>query len=162
MAILLPLSSGGFRHEISTSFRQLIHKLSLNAHLRVPLYVWCTLFTALGGFLWGFDTGSIGPITEMEQFHEMFGKLSVWTQGFLVASILITASVTSFMAGPISDRISRTFTISLGGLIFALGAVLTTSSKGLPQFFVGRCISGVGEGLFTSSITVYGAVYFLP
>lgn len=25
--------------------------------LRIPVYVWPTLFTAFGGFLWGFDTG---------------------------------------------------------------------------------------------------------
>lgn len=58
-------------------------------------YVWCTIFTALGGFIWGFDTGryvstlpfcqefankidvhdSIGPITLMPQFEAQFGEV---------------------------------------------------------------------------------------
>ncbi|KAK0458443.1 general substrate transporter [Desarmillaria tabescens] len=122
---------------------------------KIPTYVWCSLFTALGGFLWGYDTGSIGPITVMPQFEAQFGALSPAAQGLLVSSILIAASITSVIAGPLSDRISRIRTISMGGAVYATGCAIACSAQHRPQLFIGRCIAGVGEGLFISSITVY-------
>ncbi|KIY66042.1 general substrate transporter [Cylindrobasidium torrendii FP15055 ss-10] len=121
----------------------------------IPAYIWCSAFTSLGGFLWGYDTGSIGPITVMPQFEERFGKISPGVQGVLVSSILITASFSSFFSGPLSQRISRTFTISLGALLFAIGRAVAASGMTLAQFFVGRALAGLGEGVFMSSITVY-------
>ncbi|KAI0932573.1 hypothetical protein AcW2_001162 [Taiwanofungus camphoratus] len=124
----------------------------------VPNYVWCALYTAIGGFLFGFDTGSIGPVTVMPQFETKFGtngSISATIQGLIVSSILLTASVTSLFSGPLSDRFSRTRTISLGGIVFAAGSVITCSATTLSQVFVGRCIAGIGEGLFLSCVTVY-------
>ncbi|KAJ6536697.1 general substrate transporter [Mycena vulgaris] len=122
---------------------------------RIPTYVWPTLFTALGGFLWGFDTGSIGPVIVMSQFERQFGSLSATVQGLLVSSIIATAALSSVGSGALSDRISRTYTISLGAFVFSIGCAIACSAKALPQLFIGRCITGFGEGLFISSITVY-------
>ncbi|KAJ7094404.1 general substrate transporter [Mycena epipterygia] len=122
---------------------------------RIPTYVWPTLFTALGGFLWGFDTGSIGPIIVMSQFEDQFGSISATVQGLLVSSIIATAALSSVGSGALSDRISRTYTISLGAFVFSVGCAIACSAKALPQLFIGRCITGFGEGLFISSITVY-------
>ncbi|KAJ7506621.1 general substrate transporter [Mycena galericulata] len=124
---------------------------------RIPTYVWPTLFTALGGFLWGFDTGSIGPIIVMPQFEKQFGSLSATVQGLLVSSIIATAALSSVGSGALSDRISRTYTISLGAFVFSVGCAIACSAKALPQLFIGRCITGFGQGLYISSITVYVA-----
>ncbi|KAJ7696833.1 hypothetical protein B0H17DRAFT_1197930 [Mycena rosella] len=98
----------------------------------IPPYVWPALFTALGGFWWGFDTGV------MSQFENQFRSISATVQGLLVSSIIATAALSS--TG-----------------IFAVGAVIACSAKALPQLFefVGRCITGFGQGIFISSITVY-------
>lgn len=127
---------------------------------RIPNYVWCVAFTAIGGFLFGFDTGSIGPVTTMHTFQAQFAPdvekgISPTVQGLIVSSILITASLASVASGPLSDRISRTRTISLGAAVFAVGSAIACSASALPQLFVGRCIAGVGEGLFLSVVTVY-------
>ncbi|KAJ6473383.1 general substrate transporter [Mycena vitilis] len=122
---------------------------------RVPTYVWATLFTAFGGFLWGYDTGSIGPIIVMPQFEKQFGFLSATVKGLLISSMIATAALAALFSGALSDRISRTYTISLGAFVFSAGCAIACSAKALPQFFVGRCIAGFGEGIFTSSITVY-------
>jgi len=119
------------------------------------MYVWPTLFTALGGFLWGFDTGSIGPIIVMPQFENQFGSVSPTVQGLLVSSMIATAALSAFFSGALSDRISRTYTISLGAFVFSVGCAIACSAKALPQLFIGRCIAGFGEGIFISSITVY-------
>ncbi|KAL0069801.1 hypothetical protein AAF712_003071 [Marasmius tenuissimus] len=91
----------------------------------------------------------------MPQFEEQFGVLSPTTQGLLISCILIAASLTSTLSGPLSDRISRTYTIATGGAVYTIGSAIGASAMGLPQLFIGRCIAGVGEGLFISSITVY-------
>ncbi|KAF7335331.1 MFS sugar [Mycena sanguinolenta] len=122
---------------------------------RIPMYVWPTLFTAFGGFLWGFDTGSIGPIIVMPQFEDQFGHISATIQGLLVSSMIATAASSAVFSGALSDRISRTYTISLGAFVFSVGCAIGCSAKALPQLFVGRCIAGFGEGIFISSITVY-------
>ncbi|KAJ7639563.1 general substrate transporter [Roridomyces roridus] len=124
---------------------------------KISHYVWASLFTALGGFLWGFDTGSIGPIIVMPQFEEQFGTLSATVQGLFVSSIIATAALASFGSGALSDRISRTYTIALGSFIFAIGCAIACSAKALPQLFIGRCITGFGQGIYVSSITVYMA-----
>ncbi|KAK0434938.1 general substrate transporter [Armillaria borealis] len=141
---------GALRNSQGRPFNQL-----LELRKKVPTYVWCSLFTALGGFLWGYDTGSIGPISVMPQFEAQFGALSPTAQGLLVSSILIAASITSLVAGPLSDRISRTRTIALGGAVFSAGCAIACSAQHRPQLFIGRSIAGVGQGLFISSITVY-------
>ncbi|KAJ7937024.1 general substrate transporter [Mycena leptocephala] len=122
---------------------------------RLPLYVWPTLFTALGGFLWGYDTGSIGPIIVMPQFENQYGSISPTVQGLLVSSMIATAALSSMFSGALSDRISRTYTISLGAFVFSVGCAIACSAKALPQLFIGRSIAGLGEGIFISNITVY-------
>nr|GAT54090.1 MFS sugar [Mycena chlorophos] len=123
--------------------------------MRLPFYIWPTLSTALGGFLWGYDTGSVGPITVMAQFEKDFGHISATVQGLFVSAIIATAALSSIFSGALSERISRTYTISLGSFIFAAGAAIAASANTLAQIFVGRCVSGFGEGIFISSITVY-------
>lgn len=99
--------------------------------------------------------GSIGPITVMPQFLDLFAPISPVMEGLIVSSILIPASIFSLLAGPLSDRISRTRTFALGGAVSVVGNVIACSASSLPQLFVGRCIAGAGEGLFVSTITVY-------
>ncbi|KAI5799038.1 general substrate transporter [Geopyxis carbonaria] len=125
----------------------------------LPPYVWCAAFTSIGGFVFGFDTGSIGPVTLMPAFKSTFGTLTPTIQGLLVSSILLPAALSSLLAGPLSDRFSRTHTISAGATLFSLGALICALSglrtPSLAPLFVGRCIAGLGEGLFLSPITVY-------
>ncbi|KAG8738976.1 hypothetical protein FRC10_006308 [Ceratobasidium sp. 414] len=133
-------------------------------------------FCSLGGFLFGADTGkyfvvpsntkallvltkmagSIGSITSMPQFVQMFPTLrNEAVLGALVATILMSASLSSFASGWLSDRYSRKYTIMVGAYIFSLGSALEAGSTKLPMLIVGRLVVGVGEGLFLSAIGVY-------
>jgi MFS family permease len=91
----------------------------------------------------------------MPQFENQFGSVSATVQGLLVSSIIATAALSSLFSGALSDRISRTYTISLGAFVFSVGCTIACSATALPQLFIGRCIAGFGEGIFISSITVY-------
>ncbi|KAG8763447.1 hypothetical protein FRC11_003665, partial [Ceratobasidium sp. 423] len=102
------------------------------------------------------DTGSIGSITSMPQFIEVYPTLkNEAVLGALVATILMSASLASFASGWLSDKYSRKRTIMLGAYIFGIGAALEAGSMGLPMLIIGRLIVGVGEGFFLSAIGVY-------
>lgn len=94
-------------------------------------------------------------MTVMPQFKSAFDPISPTMHGFIVSSILITASIASLVAGPLSDKISRTRTFALGGLIFGIGSIIECASLSLTMLIIGRCITGIGEGFFLSTITVY-------
>lgn len=113
------------------------------------------LHTSLAGLLYGLDTGSIGPITEMPQFRESVGNLSDLTQGIYVSSILLFAALASFSNGYLADRFSRKYTILMGAVCCSVGALLSSSLSNLPAMFVARGVYGMGIGLTFSCTTVY-------
>ncbi|GAA5886161.1 hypothetical protein JCM6882_004283 [Rhodosporidiobolus microsporus] len=113
----------------------------------------CIMSIAAG--LFGFDTGTIGSITKMQQFTELFGELSPIMHGVVVAIILVPSAATGALAGNVSDKLSRRRTIALGSAIFALGSAISASSYKLAQLIAGRCIAGAGEGLFLGCLSVY-------
>ncbi|KAF8918092.1 general substrate transporter [Mucidula mucida] len=137
---------------------------SMLVKLHIPYYVFCAAVVSIGGFIFGFDTGSIGSITLMHEFEITFGKLSSTIQGLLVSIILIPASIVSFGSGSISDRLSRTYATSLGCTVYGLGSLICclaglngqSQKSALVMVFIGRSISGAGEGIFLSAVTVYG------
>ncbi|KAF3928461.1 hypothetical protein ABW20_dc0104142 [Dactylellina cionopaga] len=128
-----------------------------------PPYIWYALFMSQAGLLFGFDTGSIGPITVMEQFQNDFGRTSPTMHGVIISMILLTAAISSIFAGHLADKISRTHTTCLGAGIFAIGSLLQATagfgqnSRGtkLGVLLLGRSVAGIGEGFFLTSAQVY-------
>ncbi|GAA5896003.1 hypothetical protein JCM6882_005583 [Rhodosporidiobolus microsporus] len=122
-------------------------------------YTWrvvvTTVIMSIAAGLFGFDTGTIGSITKMEQFTDLFGHLSPLMHGVVVAIILVPSGATGVLAGNVSDKLSRKRTIALGSAIFAVGSVISASSYHLAQLIVGRCVAGAGEGLFLGCLGVY-------
>lgn len=113
---------------------------------RPPRYVTASLLCSVGGFLQGFDTGIIGPVTVMDKYVQQFGHPSPAIHGLVVSSVLLSAAVTSFLAGHVADNLGRSTGIASGGLIFAAGAALEAGAAHLGMFIAGRLIVGVGEG----------------
>ncbi|GCB26661.1 DNA-directed RNA polymerase III subunit RPC2 [Aspergillus awamori] len=101
------------------------------------------------------DTGIIGPVTVMDSFVSRFGSQSSTIHGLIVSSILIPAAFSSFFAGYLADKMGRPKGISIGALIFAIGAALEAAAVHIGMFVVGRCIEGIGEGLYLGTLVVY-------
>ena len=64
------------------------------------------------------------------------------------------------MAGALSnlyvgDRLGRRHTITLGGLIMIVGAILQTAAVDYAMMLVARVITGLGNGLLTSTVPAY-------
>jgi MFS family permease len=126
----------------------------LNLFKKPPGYVIASILCSMGGFLFGVDTGIIGPVTVMEDFTRYVGNPSPTIHGLIVSSILIPAAISSFFAGKVADHLGRTRGIAIGSFIFAVGAALEAASVHIGMFVVGRVIEGIGEGLYLGTIVV--------
>ncbi|KAI5261999.1 general substrate transporter [Aureobasidium subglaciale] len=122
---------------------------------RPPGYVLSAITISLGGFLNGYDTGSIGAVTEMPYFASSIGELSPFLRGFTVSLIMLTGAFPSFFAGQLADRFGGLAVVAAGALVFTVGAALEGSANKLAMFLVGRALCGIGEGLWLSNVSVY-------
>jgi MFS family permease len=120
-----------------------------------PGYVVAALVCSLGGFLFGMDTGIIGPVTVMDDFKRYVGTPSPTVHGLIVSSILIPAAISSFFAGRLADILGRSRSIATGAFFFGLGCALEAGSVHIAMFIVGRVVEGIGEGLYLGTIVVY-------
>lgn len=119
-----------------------------------PGYVTACIVTSLGGFLFGVDTGIIGPVTVMPDFTQYAKDPSPTIHGLIVSSILIPAALSSFFAGRLADALGRPKAIAIGSLMFGLGAALEAASIHIAMFVCGRVMEGVGEGLYLGNLVV--------
>lgn len=113
------------------------------------------MLVAIGGFLFGLETGSIGPVTVMSSFTTTVGHFTATTHGVIISSILITAAFSSLISGNVADTYGRPQTMLFGGAVFSLGTALEAAAPNLPTFLAGRIVAGIGEGFTLSLPVVY-------
>lgn len=109
-------------------------------------------FGALGGLLFGYDTGVIsGAILFIrDTFH-----LSPLAQGWVVSSILVGAVVGSALSGPIADRIGRRRVVIGAAFIFCVGAVGSALSTTPAMLIVFRIVLGIAVGTSSTMVPMY-------
>ncbi|MFD5028254.1 sugar porter family MFS transporter [Streptomyces sp. NPDC058373] len=107
---------------------------------------------ALGGFLFGFDTGVIsGALLYIkDDFH-----LNSIQQSSVVSVLLIGAVVGSLLSGRLSDRIGRRKILALVGVAFLAGTAVVTFAGGFVTLLVGRIVLGLSVGAASATVPVY-------
>src|SRR5215216_644746 len=109
-------------------------------------------FGALGGLLFGYDTGVIsGAILFIK---EDFG-LSPFMQGAVVAALLLGAMVGAAVAGPLSDRIGRRRLIIAAAVTFTLGALGAAAAPNAGTLVAARVILGLAVGSAALVVPLY-------
>ena len=107
---------------------------------------------ALGGLLFGYDTGVIsGALLFIRQ--EM--SLSATLQGIVVAIALLGAAIGAAAAGYLSDRIGRRRVILGAGLLFVAGAVISAVVSGVSILLLGRLLVGLAIGVASMLAPLY-------
>jgi SP family sugar:H+ symporter-like MFS transporter len=109
-------------------------------------------FGALGGLLFGYDTGVIaGAILFI---NEDLG-LSPFTSGLVVSSLLVGAMIGAAFAGPIADATGRRKLVLVAAIIFAVGAIgaALATSAGLLILF--RFVLGLAVGAASLIVPLY-------
>jgi MFS transporter, SP family, sugar:H+ symporter len=98
---------------------------------------------AIGGFLFGFDSGVINGT--VDALGKAFGTNAAGT-GFAVASVLLGCAVGAFGGGRLADTLGRRPTMLLNAIIFLVTAVATGAANSAQFFIVARITGGVAIG----------------
>lgn len=119
---------------------------------------------ATNGFLlFGYDQGVMSGIISAPAFNNLFTQTkgdTTW-QGFVTAIYEIGCLLGAIFQLSFGDKIGRRRAIILGGVIMILGVLIQITAfaghNPTAQFIVGRTITGVGNGINTSTIPTYQA-----
>ena len=98
---------------------------------------------ALGGFLFGFDSGVInGTVNALnEAFHS-----SNLGSGFNVASLLLGCAVGAFLAGTLADKFGRRSVLIVTSIFFIWGSWGAGVAHGSLEFILYRVMGGLAVG----------------
>jgi sugar porter (SP) family MFS transporter len=109
-------------------------------------------FAALGGLLFGYDTGVISGALIF--IRTQFG-LTTFQQELVVSVVLVGAAIGALSGGRLADIFGRRFMLLVTALIFVIGAIVCAAAPSLSVLVVGRLIVGLGIGLATSTVPIY-------
>jgi sugar porter (SP) family MFS transporter len=109
-------------------------------------------FGALGGLLFGYDTGVISGAL---LFIPDDFKLTPFLQGAIVAALLLGAMVGAGFAGRLADRLGRRKLIMIAAVIFTAGALLAAFAPTVGILIAARFIIGLAVGSAALVVPLY-------
>ncbi|RDY60628.1 sugar porter family MFS transporter [Flagellimonas nanhaiensis] len=118
--------------------------------------VFVSAIAALGGFLFGYDTGVINGT---QFYFSKFFELDPATKGWVVGSALLGCFVGAIVSGPLSRKFGRKYSLIFSALLFTVSAW----GSGLPEFLpqtvpvlvMFRLIGGMGIGIASMNAPMY-------
>jgi len=111
-----------------------------------------TIVAALGGLLFGYDTGVIGG--SQLYFTEYF-NFSAAEQGWAVSSALYGCLVGALAGGYLTKRISRKYTLILAAALFTISAWGSGIANSLNELAIYRIIGGLAVGMASLAAPMY-------
>ncbi len=114
-----------------------------NGSANIGRVVFLSVVAALGGFLFGFDSGVINGAVEALQ--RAFDSDAVGT-GFNVASMLLGCAAGAFFAGNLADRYGRRKVLIVAALAFVISAYGSGASATSGEFVIFRVLGGLAVG----------------
>ena len=99
---------------------------------------------AVGGLLFGFDTGVISGAIPfvIEHFN-----LNTYQSGFAVSNLMIACTIGATFAGTLTDRLGRKKILILAALLFILSAILSALPRTFTDLIIARFIGGLAVGI---------------
>lgn len=123
---------------------------NISSQQKTPGFVYVlTFFSALGGFLFGYDTGVISGA--MILLRNEFQLSLVW-QEYIVSVTVAAAALFAPIGGFLNDRFGRKPVIMAASVVFTVGALCMGIAGDKYLLLAGRIIVGAGIGL---SILIY-------
>ncbi|XP_075868210.1 proton myo-inositol cotransporter [Nelusetta ayraudi] len=109
-------------------------------------------FSALGGFLFGYDTGVIsGAMLLLKRELE----LSALWQEALISSTVAAAALSALLGGFLNGLFGRRMCILLASFFFTVGGIVLSSAPSKEVLLAGRLVVGVGLGIASMTVPVY-------
>jgi SP family galactose:H+ symporter-like MFS transporter len=123
------------------------------ARAAVSLYITLVAaVAALGGLLFGFDTGVIAGAM---LFIVPDFRLGPAEQGLVVSAVTFGALFGALAAGTSADKIGRRSTNIVGGVSFVIGAVFSAIAPNVTVLVVSRTVIGLAIGLSSVAAPMY-------
>jgi sugar porter (SP) family MFS transporter len=117
-----------------------------------PFVLLVASVAALGGLLFGYDTGVIsGAILFITKEFALPTRL----QEFTISVVLVGCIAGAAVSGSIADRIGRRWTLFLAGVVFIAGALLSAFAPGEGVLLAARLIVGIGIGFSSVVAPLY-------
>ncbi|EFX79628.1 hypothetical protein DAPPUDRAFT_304502 [Daphnia pulex] len=109
-------------------------------------------FSAIGGFLFGYDTGVVsGAMLIIRKEMELTNG---WHEA-IVSATIAAAWIFSLFGGYLSDRLGRKPVILAASVVFTAGSIVMGAADGKEGLLAGRIIVGVGIGLASMVVPMY-------
>jgi sugar porter (SP) family MFS transporter len=109
--------------------------------------------TALGGLLFGYDTGVVsGALLFVKKD---FGGLSSFQQELVTSLLLVGAVVGALVAGRVADLIGRRLTVLMTAMVFVVGVLLAAFTPTYPVLLVARVVIGLAVGSASMVVPLY-------
>jgi MFS transporter, SP family, sugar:H+ symporter len=109
-------------------------------------------FGALGGLLFGYDTGVISGAL---LFIPNDFKLTPFLQGAIVAALLLGAMIGAACAGRLADRMGRRRLIMIAAVVFTAGSLLAALAPTIAVLIAARSIIGLAVGSAALVVPLY-------
>jgi len=106
-------------------------------------YLLFSSIAAIGGFLFGFDSGVINGT--VEALGQAFNSTAVGS-GFQVASMLLGCAAGAFFAGSMADKFGRRSIMIATAVLFLFSAWGSGAATGATQFVFFRILGGLAVG----------------
>ncbi len=118
-----------------------------------------TALAALGGFLFGYDTGVVSGA--MLLIRDDF-NLTDEEQEVVVTSTVVMCAVSALAGGPLNKKLGRRPVILLASVIFTVGALIMGLAPNYELLVLGRLVIGAGIGLASLTTPMYIAEVAKP
>src|SRR5262249_41109615 len=110
------------------------------------------LFAALGGLLFGYDTGVISGALI---FIKRDFALTTLAEEVVVSGVLLGATIGAIFGGKMADHFGRRWVLLVTAAIFGIGALASALAPSPFILIVSRIVLGVAIGLASTNVPVY-------
>lgn len=132
--------------------------------LTLPIMLCCSV--SFGGFIFGWDVGIIGGITNMDSFNQHFGtirnpftgerRLPETLIGLIVSIFNISCAIGGLTLAKAGDYRGRKFGIYVALVVYCAGLVIALiNDTNWIQFLFGRIFTGLGVGSTAVLVPIY-------
>lgn len=119
--------------------------------------VFSAVFLAIGGFLFGYDSGIITSTIALPTFEDYFSHPSDTVAGGIVSAFQGGAILGTIINMLFANKMGRRHTIFVGSVVSCLGSALQAGAVNMAMLIIGRFIGGVAVGMITSTIPMYAS-----
>ena len=128
------------------------------------LQVLITIVAVTDFLLFGYDQGVMSGIISAPAFVSAFPEVDGDStyEGFVVSIYAVGCFLGACFIFKVGDKLGRRNSIFLGASIMIIGVIIQVATVPVgggatAQFIVGRCITGIGNGINTSTIPTWQA-----